>query len=218
MFVRDGLQRGDAVTPGGLLRGAWGTCGVLCEPPDRCRGAVWSSLAVGVARAGEALFWANFGLFGPCGASLSAPYPWTRWLSRARGRATQRSTLERATGVVRAFWGFLRPMPRDRGGSPHPGEGSAGIRPGVRPGRSALTSTPLVWLPGKLTWVLGKVPGNFTLATPSKSLLWYTFSGAADPRGVCRRPRAARAGSGRGGRSPRILWDARRLNRHDGDA
>ena len=59
MFVRDGAQRGEAVTPGGLLRCTWGTCAVLCEPPDRCRGAVWS-LAVGVARAGEALFWANF--------------------------------------------------------------------------------------------------------------------------------------------------------------
>ena len=60
MFVRDGVQRGDAVTPGGLLRCAWEMCGVLCEPPDSwCRGAV-SSLAVGVARAGEALFWANF--------------------------------------------------------------------------------------------------------------------------------------------------------------
>ena len=99
--MRDGLLRGDAVTPGGLLRCAWGTCGVLCEPPDRCRGAVWS-LAVGVARAGEALFWANFAFFGPCGTSVSAPHV-TRWLSRAR--ATQRSTLERATGVVRAFLG-----------------------------------------------------------------------------------------------------------------
>ena len=57
--MRDGVQRGDAVTPGGLLRCAWGTFGVPCEPADRCRGAV-SSLAVGVARAGEALFWANF--------------------------------------------------------------------------------------------------------------------------------------------------------------
>ena len=171
MFVRDGLQRGDDVAPGGLLRCAWGTCGVLCEPPDRCRGTVWS-LAVGVARAGEALFWANFAFFGPCGTSVSAPHV-TRWLSRAR--ATQRSTLERATGVVRAFWGCPSGLCRAGRGSPHPAEGSAGIRPGVRPGRSALILTPLVWLPGKLTWVLGKVPGNFTLATPSKSLLWYTF-------------------------------------------
>eukprot|EP00966_Prymnesium_polylepis_P110220 2550390-Prymnesium_polylepis.2 len=32
--------------------------------------------------------------------------------------------------------------------------------PGVRPGRSALILSPLVWLPGKLNWVLGKVHGR----------------------------------------------------------
>ncbi len=66
MFVRDGLQRGDAVTPASwrvvALRvgDVWR---VLCEPPDRRRGNFWIwSLSVGVARgrAGEALFWANF--------------------------------------------------------------------------------------------------------------------------------------------------------------